>query len=64
MEIYTKPGAIPLVVHKPDAVPLHWRAAVKAGIDADGARGVLEKVQPAVPDTWCTRMVLRSKKDG
>ena len=59
MEIHTKPGAIPLVVHKPAAVPLHWRSAVKAGIDADVARGVLEKVPPGVPDTWCTRMVLR-----
>ena len=37
IEIHTKPGAIPLVVHKPAAVPLHWRAAVKAGIDADVA---------------------------
>ena len=36
MEIYTKPGAIPLVVHNP--VPLHWRAAVKAGKDSDVAR--------------------------
>ena len=64
MEIHTKPGAIPLVVHKPAAVPLHWRSAVKAGIDADVARGVLEKVPPGVADTWCTRMVLRPKKDG
>ena len=64
MEIHTKPGAIPLIVHKPAALPLHWRAAVKAGIDADVATEVLEKVPMGVADTWCTHMVLRQKKDG
>ena len=64
MEIHTKPGAIPLVVHKPAAVPLRWRATMKAAIDADVARGVLEKVPPGVADTWCPQMVLRPKKDG
>ena len=64
MRIHTDPNAVPLVVHKPIAVPLHYRAEVKANIDADVKRGVLEKVPPGVPVTWCTRMVITPKKDG
>ena len=37
---------------------------MKAYIDADVKRGVLQKVPPGVPDTWCTRMVIMPKKDG
>lgn len=64
MRIFTQPGAIPVAVHKPAPVPLHWRTEVKAGIDADVVRGVLEKVPVGVPTTWQTRMVLQPKKDG
>ena len=64
MRIHTDPSAVPLAVHKPIAVPLHYRAEVKANIDADVKRGVLEKVPPGVPVTWCTRMVITPKKDG
>ena len=64
MRIHTDSNAVPLVVHKPIAVPLHYRAEVKANIDADVKRGVLEKVPPGVPVTWCTRMVITPKKDG
>ena len=34
------------------------------GIEEDVKRGILEKVLPGVPDTWCTRMVITAKKDG
>ena len=34
------------------------------GIEEDVKRGILEKVPPGVPDTWCTRMVITAKKDG
>ena len=33
-------------------------------IEADVNRGILERVPPGVPDTWCTRMVITRKKDG
>ena len=33
-------------------------------IEADVNRGILERVPPGVPDTWCTRMVITHKKDG
>lgn len=64
MKIYTKPDAVPLVVHKPSLTPLHWRQEVKAGLDADVAGGVLEKVPAGTPDTYCSRMVIQPKKDG
>ena len=64
MKIHTDPDAVPFVVHKPVPVPLHYRAEVKANIDADVKRGVLQKVPPGVPDTWCTRLVITPKKDG
>merc|ERR1712055_418448 len=27
-------------------------------------RGILERLPPGVPDTWCTRMVITRKKNG
>ena len=35
IKIHTREGAIPKVVHKPVPVALHWRAKVKADLDAD-----------------------------
>ena len=64
MRIFTQPGAVPVAVHKPAPVPLHWRAAVKSALSADVSRGVLEKVPIGTPTTWQTRMVLQPKKDG
>ena len=34
------------------------------GIEEDVKRGILEKVPPGVPDTWCTRIGITAKKDG
>ena len=64
MKIHTKPDAVPHLVHRPAAVPLHWREKVAKDIDADVRRGILERVPPGVPDTWCTRMVITRKKNG
>ena len=64
MNIFTQPGAVPVVVHKPSPVPLHWRAQVKADLDSDVIRGVLEKVPSGTPDTWCAWLVLQPKKNG
>ena len=64
MKINTKPDAVPHLVHRPAAVPLHWREKVAKDIEADVRRGILERVPPGVPDTWCTRMVITRKKNG
>ena len=36
--------AKPVAAHKPAAVPLHWDARVKAGLDRDVRLGVVERV--------------------
>ena len=45
-------------------VPIHWRDAVKAGIDQDIKLGVLEAVPIGQPVTWCHRMVVCANKNG
>ena len=64
MHIFTKPNAVPLCIRKPRPVPIHWRELVKSGLDADVRRGVIEKVPLDTPDTWCSPMVIRPKKNG
>ena len=44
MKIHTKPEAVPHLVHRPAAVPLHRREKVAKDIDADVKRGILERV--------------------
>ena len=53
-----KPDAAPVYVTKPSPVPLHFRQEVKAGLDANVAKGVLERVPMGTANTWCTRMVI------
>ena len=64
MKIHTAPNAVPHVVHKPAPGPLHWRERVAKDIEADVSRGILERVPPGIPETWCTRMVITWKKNG
>ena len=64
MKIFTKPDATPVCITKPAPVHLHFRKEVKAGLDADLAKGVLERVTISTQDTWCMRMVITPKKDG
>ena len=64
MKIHTDPDAVPVVVHKPVPVPLHYRDQVNAMIEAEVKRGVLKKIGPGVPTTWCTKLVITAKKDG
>ena len=64
LHIDVDPNAKPIAIHVPVPVPLHWQSEVKAGLDADVAIGVLEKVPPNTPITWLHRMVLTPKKDG
>ena len=66
MELWVtaKPDATPVCVMKPAPVPLHFRKEVKAGLDTDVVKGVLERVPLGTPDAWCTRMVITPKKNG
>ena len=64
LTIHMKEGVKPIASHSPIPVPLHWQAKVKAGIDRDEAIGVIEKVPPGTPTTWCHRMVVVPKKDN
>ena len=64
MRIHTDPDAVPVVVHKPVPVPLHFRDKVNAMIESEVKRGVLKKIGPGVPTTWCTKLVITAKKDG
>ena len=64
MKIHTHPDAIPVAIHKPVPVPLHYREEVRAQLRADVKRGVLRKVGPGEPVKWCARMIIQPKKDG
>ncbi|XP_071478837.1 uncharacterized protein [Diadema antillarum] len=64
MKLMVDPDAEPVAHHTPVPVPLHWRDAVKAGLDHDVQLGVLEPVPIGEPVTWCHRMVVCAKKDG
>ena len=43
---------------------MHVRAQVKADIEADAKKGILERVPEGEHDTWCSRMVIQLKKSG
>ena len=64
MKIHLQPDAVPVAIHKPVPVPLHFRAEVYANIEADVKRGVLRKVPPGEPTPWCAKLVITPKKDG
>ena len=63
VKIHLQEGVKPIASHTPIPVPLHWHKKVKAGLDRDEAIGVIEKVPPGTPTTWCHRMVCVPKKD-
>ena len=63
VKIHLQEGVKPVASHTPIPVPLHWHKKVKAGLDRDEAIGVIEKVPPGTPTTWCHRMVCVPKKD-
>ena len=51
-------------------MPLHFRDEVRAGLETDVKKGVLERVPMSEPETWRARMVIqpqqirKSKKDS
>ena len=59
MRIYLKDDAVPVAVHRPSPIPVHWQAKVKDDIERDIRLGVLERVPlntPVTPVTWRRRM--------
>ena len=64
LTIHMQEGVKPVASHSPIPVPLHWQKKVKAGLDRDEAIGVIERVPPGTPTTWCHRMVVVPKKDN
>ena len=64
MKLYVDPEAKPKAFHKPYPVPVHWKADIKAGLDADVKLGVIEKVPIGEETKWCSRMVCVAKKNG
>ena len=64
LNLHVDKNAKPVAIHKPFPVPVHWKEAVKAGLDKDVKMGVLEKVPVGEPTTWCSRMVVVPKKNG
>ena len=64
MRIHTKPDTKPYWCKKPTLVPMHYRQQVKANLESDVKKGILERVPDGEPDTWCSRMVIQPKKSG
>ena len=64
MKLMVNPDAKPVARHSPVPVHLHWRDAVKEGLDRDVRLGVIEPVPIGEPVTWCHRMVICAKNDG
>ena len=62
--IHLKPDATPYARHTPIPIPFHWKADVKANLDADVARGIIKPVLIGTPTEWCSPMVITPKKDG
>lgn len=64
IEINIDPLASPTVVHSPAPIPIHWRDEIKKQLDDDVNLGVIEKVEPNSPSTWCHRAIWTRKTDG
>ena len=64
MRLHVDPEARPSAVQKPAVVPIHWQERVFKDLERDVRLGILEKVPPNTPDTWCSRMVVTAKADG
>ena len=47
----------------PPSIPVHWRKKVMQEIEKDVALGVLEKLPPNTPSTWCQRLVITRKRN-
>ena len=64
IKLMLDPDAKPVAHHTPVPVLLHWRDAVKSGLDEDVIIWVIEQVPVGDPVTWCHRMVICGKRNG
>ena len=64
LKIFMQEGVKPFASHSPLPVPVHCHKKVKAGLDRDEAIGVIERVPPGTPTTFCHNMVVVPKKDN
>ena len=64
MKIHTPADAVRTYCRWVTIVPLHFRDEVRAGLEADVKKGVLERVPMGEPETWCARMDIQPKKSG
>ena len=61
--IHLVPNATPHAYHTPATVPRHWEAEVKAQLDEDVKRGVIQPVLPGEATDWNAKMVAGGQKD-
>ena len=64
IRLFTDESIKPHAVHTPSPIPVHFKEEVKKQLDRDVQIGVLEKVPPNTPTTWCSRLVIATKADG
>ena len=64
LRLFVDEQASPVAAMTPSAIPIHWAADVKAGLDRDERLGVIERVPVNEPVRWCSRMVITPKADG
>ena len=64
VKIHVDPAATPTAVHKPAPIPIHWREEIETQLKTDINLGVIEKVEPNTPTTWCHRAIWTRKQDA
>ena len=64
LRLFADKHATPVAISSPGAVPHHWMADVKAGLDRDERLGVIERLPVNQPVKWCARMLITPKHDG
>ena len=64
LELFINKDARPVACHKPSQIPIHFKDQVEKELRRDVKLGVLEEVPPNTPTTWCSRMVIQTKKSG
>ena len=64
LRLFVDETAMPVAIHSPAAIPIHWAEQVKAGLYRDVRLGVIERVPLNTPVRWCSRMLITAKHDG
>ena len=64
LRLHVDPKAIPVAVHTPVQVPIHYKDAVHEGLLRDVRLGVLEKTPLNQPAKWQSRMLIQPKPTG